>query len=86
MDFDVLDLLRFAWGLLSIPLYWCVKQINDLKKDYYETKIHAAQTYITKIDYREDIKTLHAKIDAYQAKNEIHYSKILEKLDSKVDK
>ena len=65
---------------------WCMKQISDLKKEYYETKVHSAETYISKSDYREDLKTLHMKIDAYAAKNDAQFSKILERIESKADK
>lgn len=69
------SILKYTWLILTAPVLWCVKQINDLKADHYETKIHAASTYVKNDEYREDIKQLNQKMD-----------RLLEKLEHKADR
>lgn len=86
MDNFFLEFLKYVWPILSLPIVWLVKEVSDLKIEHYETKTHAAQTYVQKNDYREDVKTLHLKIDAFAAKQDAMFTRILDKLDSKADK
>jgi len=69
------EILKYAWFILTAPVLWCMKQINDLKADYYETKIHAANTYVKHDEYRQDIQKLDGKMD-----------RLLEKVENKADK
>jgi len=69
------EILKYAWFILTAPVLWCMKQINDLKADYYETKIHAANTYVKHDEYRQDIQKLDRKMD-----------RLLEKVENKADK
>lgn len=93
MDNTLIDFLRYIWPILALPIGWLFKIANDLredqslmKKDHYETKLHAAETYVSKGDYRDDLKSLHLKMDAHAAKNDANMQKILDKLDGKQDK
>ena len=86
MDSVVIDFFKYIWPVLSLPIMWLIKQVGDLKKEHYETKVHAAETYVPRSDYREDIKTLHLKLDAHAAKQDAQFAKILERLDRKQDK
>lgn len=86
MDNLMLDFVKYVWPVLAVPILWLFKQVNELKADYYETKIHAAQTYISRSDYREDLKSLHLKIDAHAERQNANMNKILDKLDGKADK
>lgn len=82
----MIEFIKYVWPIMSLPIMWLVKQVNELKKEHYETKVHAAESYVPRADYREDIKTLHLKMDAHAAKQDAQFNKILEKLDSKQDK
>lgn len=86
MDNMLFDFIKYVWPILALPIMWLFKQVNELKKDYYETKVHAAQTFVAKDDYRDDLKSLHIKLDVHAAKQEAMAQKIYDKLDGKVDK
>ncbi len=75
MENTTAEFFKYIWPILAAPLGWCIMQINNLKKEHYETRIHSAETYVKYEDYREDIRSFHAKLD-----------KINDKLDNKADK
>lgn len=39
------------------------QELEDLKKGFYETRIHAAQTFVTHKEYRDDIQQINNKLD-----------------------
>lgn len=86
MDSALIDFIKYIWPIMLLPIAWILRQMADLRKEHYETKIHAAETYVPRSDYRDDLKSLHLKIDAYASKQDSNIQKILDKLENKKDK
>lgn len=68
-------LLDAGYFLFIAPIAYLWKQVTDLKEDHYETKVHAAQIYVTQEQYEKDRNRLEYKVD-----------KILEKVEGKQDR
>lgn len=68
-------LLDAGYFLFIAPIAYLWKQVTDLKEDHYETKVHAAQIYVTQEQYEKDRDRLEYKVD-----------KILDKLGDKADR
>ena len=93
MEGITLSLLKFLWAVLLVPMGWLWsvvinmrKEISSLRVNHYETKIQASETYVSKADYRTDLKAIHHKLDNMSEKQDRFYEKISDKLSAKADK
>lgn len=82
MENAMIKLFEWSWLIFSLPVGWCINQIMQIRRenrsfrdDFYETKIHAANTFVKHEDYRQDIQQLNTKMD-----------RIIDKLEGKADK
>tara|TARA_A100000172_G_C3029606_1_gene106151 strand:- start:758 stop:1027 length:270 start_codon:yes stop_codon:yes gene_type:complete len=86
LDNAIMELLKFLWILLAVPLGIIWKKLEMLQKKTSDTQLNVAQNYVTKSEYRDDIKSLHLKMDAFFTKQESCFERVFDKLDSKADK
>ena len=93
MEDVVFGFVIYIWPILTLPLVWLSKRItniekenDDLKEDQFKSRLHVAQTYLKKDEYREDLKSLHVEIKSIASKNEMYYQKIMDRLNTKADK
>lgn len=71
----ILKILEFGWVVLTAPIFFIWGQIEKIKKDqekikesYFETSLHAANTYVKQADYRQDLMNIHNDIKTIDKK------------------
>ena len=97
----VFEIMKYLWLALTAPIAWCVRQISvirtdvaNMKKEYYETSLHASNTYVKHDDYvrdraedradrKDSNKAIHEKLDKIMDKLSDQQKAISKKADMK---
>jgi len=59
----LLKILEWAIYIVWAPIMWCIHQINKLKTDYWETRVHAEKPYLPRAESKEDVNKINEKLD-----------------------
>lgn len=69
------ELIKWLWGVLSIPIVFLFKKISDNTKEVSEHRQHVAENYVPKEDYRMDMRDIKDDLKT-----------IIDKMDKKADR
>lgn len=65
-----IDLWRYTWGLILIPLSWLWHRVNSIQSKTDETRITLAERHYTKLEVHDLVdrstRPIHDKLDLMQ--------------------